>query len=85
MVLFIVVVLCWILTPKNLQDSRIQFIQSHSVEIYFTMSELYEVRAKKSEQRVCIGMEYDSKPGKPKGNGKPKAALSLSFLICIYK
>ena len=42
-----------------------------------------EVRAKRSEQRVCIGMEYDSKPGKPKGNGKLKAALSLSFLICI--
>ena len=42
-----------------------------------------EVRAKRSEQRVCIGMEYDSKPRKPKGNGKPKAALSLSFLICI--
>ncbi len=34
---------------------------------------------------ICIGMEYDSKPGKPKGNGKPKAALSLSFLICILE
>ena len=27
--------------PKKMHDLRIHFIQSHSVEIYFTMSELY--------------------------------------------
>ena len=61
---------------SNSSDSDIERYWAHVT---------YEVGAKRSEQRVCIGMEYDSKRGKPKGNGKPKAALSSSFLICIYK
>ena len=63
--------------------SSIMFCLNHWCFPFYIYIYMCEVRAKRSEQRVCIGMEYDSKPRKPKGNGKPKAALSLSFLICI--
>ena len=53
---------------------------------YRSYCDIFEVGAKGRNQQYVLEwnmMEYDSKPGKPKGNYTPKAALSLSFLIFV--